>query len=108
MKDLDFTKMLAMQETLQEKYKDIWSGNSPEEGRNKLLWMIAECGEVSQIIKKNGDEAVMNDGSVRAHFVEEMCDVMMYFNDILLCYGITPDEFAAEYVKKHEKNLNRW
>lgn len=108
MNDLGFDEMREMQKVLQEKYKDIWEGNSPEEGRNKLLWMIAECGEVSQIIKKKGDAAVMNDENVRADFVEEMCDVMMYFNDVLLCYGITPDEFAASYRKKHEKNLNRW
>ena len=32
----------------------------------------------------------------------------MYFNDVLLCYDITPEEFAAVYRKKHDTNMSRW
>ena len=50
----------------------------------------------------------MTDKAVRKHFVEEMCDVMMYFNDVLLCYDIKPEELEKVYFEKHQKNLGRW
>ena len=33
---------------------------------------------------------------------------MMYFNDVLLCYGITPEELEKVYREKHERNMERW
>ncbi len=32
----------------------------------------------------------------------------MYYNDTLLCYGISPDELKAAYTAKFEKNMTRW
>ena len=64
--------------------------------------------EVGDILKKKGHTAVMEDSEVRGHFVEEMCDVLMYFNDIMLCMGITPDELKRVYLEKHERNMKRW
>lgn len=101
-------EMLDMQRRLQEKYGDIWEGISPEVGRNKLLWMIGEIGEVIDVIKKQGHEPIMEDAAVRAHFVEEMADVLMYYNDMLLCYGITSDELKQVYVDKFKRNMTRW
>lgn len=70
--------------------------------------MMIEAGEVADIIKKQGDDRIMNDPDVREHFIEEMCDTLMYFNDVMLCYGITPEELKKVYLDKHKKNMNRW
>ena len=56
--------------------------------------MIGEVGEVIDIIKKHGGEAACQDEKLRADLVEELTDVLMYYNDVLLCYGI--------------KNMKRW
>lgn len=50
----------------------------------------------------------MGQGKVRDDFIEEMADVLMCFNDILLCFDIQPAEFEAVYRAKHERNLTRW
>lgn len=50
MTDFSIKEMLEMQKELQEKYKDKWEPISPETGRNKMLWMIGEIGEVIDII----------------------------------------------------------
>jgi hypothetical protein len=50
----------------------------------------------------------MNDKETRNHFVEELCDVLMYFNDVLLCYSISPEELKKVYLQKHHKNMERW
>ncbi|MBE6927575.1 MAG: nucleotide pyrophosphohydrolase [Ruminococcaceae bacterium] len=99
-------EMQEMQNALQERYKGKWEPICPEIGQNKLLWMIGEIGEVIDLIKKNGHEKVM--AEKRAEFVEEMADVLMYFNDIMLCYGITEEELKQTYINKFEKNMNRW
>ncbi len=108
MADIDFTKMQEIQKELQEKYKDKWGGLSPEKAQRTLLWMFGEAGEVADIMKKEGNAQIMNNPKVRKHFVEELCDVMMYFNDLMLCYSITPEELTKEYLDKHEKNMKRW
>lgn len=108
MNDFTIKDMLAMQQTLQEKYKDKWETICPEAGKHKLLWMIGEVGEVIDIIKKNGDKKAVEDAAVRQQLVEEMADVLMYYNDVLLCYGIREQELKTTYIAKFEKNMTRW
>ena len=47
--------------------------------------MVGEIGEVIDIVKKNGSQPVVENAELRAHFVEELADVLMYYNEILLC-----------------------
>lgn len=108
MAELNFSIMQNMQKRLQDRYREKWDGLSPEKARQKLLWLYGELGEAGDVIKKCGDVKIMNDTDVRTHFIEEMCDVMMYFNDIMLCYHISPEEFEKIYLEKHEHNMNRW
>ena len=108
MTEFTINEMQTMQKILQEKYKDIWEPITPAAGKNKLLWMIGEIGEVIDIIKKNGDKKVMEDTLIRKELVEEMADVLMYYNDVMLCYGITADELKKAYIEKFERNMNRW
>lgn len=103
-----FEEMQAIQKELQEKYLDKWGGLSPEKGRDSLLWMIIEAGEAADVIKKRGDKEILDNPETRRHFIEEMCDVMMYFNDTLLCYSITPEELTEIYKAKHKRNMSRW
>ena len=108
MSDFGINEMLEMQKTLQEKYKDKWNPISPERGKDQLLWMIGEIGEVIDIIKKHGGETACQDEKLRADLVEELTDVLMYYNDVLLCYGISAEELKRSYVSKFEKNMKRW
>jgi hypothetical protein len=32
----------------------------------------------------------------------------MYYNDVLLCYGISAEELRDSYVAKFERNMKRW
>ena len=101
-------QMLEMQRALQARYADRWEPIGPSTGQNKLLWMIGEAGEVIDIIKKQGHDRIMEDPEVRARLVEEMADVLMYFGDVMLCYGITEEELRQAYTQKFERNMNRW
>ena len=56
-------------------------------------WLLGEVGEVIDVIKKDGYTQVMADEAVRAHFIEELADILMYYHDILLCYRISPMEY---------------
>ena len=107
---MEFTinEMLDMQRALQERYKDKWEPICAATGQNKLLWMIGEVGEVIDIVKKNGGEAASEDEELRKNLIEEMADVLMYYNDVLLCYGITSDELKRAYTEKFGKNMVRW
>lgn len=108
MADFSINEMQEMQKLLQEKYKDKWEPIGPETGKNKLLWMIGEIGEVIDIVKKYGGTMASTDDVLRKELVEEMADVLMYYNDVMLCYGITADELKQVYTDKFEKNMKRW
>lgn len=108
MNDFGINEMQQMQKALQEKYKDKWEAVCPENGKNKLLWLIGEVGEVIDIIKKNGGEKSAADPDIRKKLVEEMADVLMYYNDVMLCYGISADELKQAYSDKFHRNMNRW
>ncbi len=108
MEDFSINEMLELQGKLQERYRDKWEPIGPQAGKNKLLWMIGEIGEVIDIVKKNGGEKAVRDAGLRACLVEEMADVLMYYNDVLLCYGITAEELKKAYTDKAERNMSRW
>lgn len=105
---IDFDEMQARQKALQARYAGWWEPVDPEHGKNKMLWMLAELGEAIQVVKRCPSNEIMEEGPTRHDLVEELADVMMYFNDILLCYHITPEEFSAIYREKHERNMTRW
>ena len=108
MDNFSFEEMQAIQRELQEKYKHKWSPLSPEIGKDQLLWLLIELGEVADVIKKSGNQKILEDREVRTHFIEELCDVLMYFNDVMLCYNISIDELKEVYLQKHKKNMERW
>lgn len=108
MTDFTVNEILTMQRELQEKYKGKWEPIAPEAGKHKLLWMIGEVGEVIDIVKKNGDVKAIEDKALRERLVEEMADVLMYYGDVMLCYGITAEELRDSYTRKFEANMVRW
>ena len=107
MEDFSLSEMQALQRSLQERYCGKWEPICPATGKNKLLWMIGEIGEVIDIVKKNGDDACA-DPALRQELTEELADVLMYFNDVLLCYGISADELKRAYTEKFDRNMARW
>jgi len=106
--DFSINEMQEMQRTLQDKYKDKWEPICPEIGQNKLLWMIGEIGEVIDIVKKHGATVAVTNENLRKDLTEELADVLMYYNDVMLCYRITAEELQQAYIRKFEKNMTRW
>ena len=65
--------------------------------------------EVLDILKKNGPiEEMLTHPEKKRHLAEELGDAMMYMYDVMLCCGITPEEFSEIYKAKCERNKNRW
>ena len=108
MSDFSMNEMQEMHRALQARYQDKWEPISPETGNNKLLWMIGEVGEVIDIVKKLGVVRASTDAGSRKALIEELADVLMYYNDVMLCYGVSVDELKRAYREKHEKNMTRW
>lgn len=105
--DLTISQMMQMQQELFELRKDKWSPMEPEYGKDFILYMVEEIGETIAILKKKGCGAVLSDPEVRAAFLEEMADVLMYYNDVLLRFHVTSDELSQAYQEKHIRNMGR-
>lgn len=105
--DLSISQMMQMQKTLFQPNKDKWSPMEPEYGKDFILYMVEEIGETIAILKKKGCDAVLSDPDVRSIFLEEMADVLMYYNDILLRFHVTPEEISEAYLRKHDRNIGR-
>ena len=63
---------------------------------------------IGDIIKKEGEDAIISDPETHAHFAEEVCDVLMHLTDMLICLKITPEEVAESFRNKQKRNLRRW
>lgn len=105
--DLSISQMMQMQKALFEPHKGEWSPVEPEYGKDFILYMIEEVGEAIAVLKKKGSGAVISDMEVRQAFLEEMADVLMYYNDVLLRFHVTPEEISEAYRKKHAQNMGR-
>ena len=105
--DLPISDMMKMQKALHKVHEQEWSPLEPEYGKNTILYMVEEIGEVIAILKKKGDRTVVEDSQVRDAFLEEMADIMMYYMDTLLRYHVTPEEISEAYIRKHKRNMGR-
>lgn len=107
MKDLSVFEMMELQRKLHEIHKDSWSPLTKEYARNSLLWTVEELGEVIAIVKKKGEDKIMNDSVVRNHFIEELSDVFMYLTDVMLRFDISSEEFSTMFREKCNRNMDR-
>ncbi len=105
--DLSVSQMMQLQRELYGLHRDQWVAREPEFGRDHILYMIEEVGEVISILKKKGNGAVMTDPAVRSAFLEEMSDILMYYTDVLLCYQVSAQELSEAYAKKSARNMGR-
>lgn len=105
--DLRVSEMLELSYKLWDKHKDSWLPMEPQYGKTFILYMIEEIGEAIAIIKKKGEESIMDEEEIREHFIEELGDVIMYFMDVLNRFNISAEEFSEIYMRKFEKNINR-
>lgn len=105
--DLSISQMMQLQRELFEPRKSKWPPMEPEYGKDFILYMIEEIGEVIAILKKKGSDNVMSDPAVRDAFLEEMADVLMYYHDVLLRFHVTPEEISEAFAKKHGWDMNR-
>lgn len=105
--DLSISQMMQLQKQLFEPHKNEWHPMEPEYGKDFILYMVEEIGEVISIIKKKGSRAAVEDPAVREAFLAEMADVLMYYHDVLLRYRVTPEEISAAYLNKHGRNMSR-
>ena len=107
---LSIREMYLYQQRLQEKYARQWGEPiEPYTAVRKLLWAHGELAEAGDILKKNGPiEEMLTHPEKKRHLAEELGDAMMYMYDVMLCCGITPEEFSEIYKAKCERNKNRW
>ena len=107
---LSIREMYLYQQRLQEKYaRQCGEPSEPDTAVRKLLWAHGELAEAGDILKKNGPiEEMLTHPEKKRHLAEELGDAMMYMYDVMLCCGITPEEFSEIYKAKCERNKNRW
>lgn len=105
--DLSISEMMRMQQRLFEPHKDSWLPMEPEYGKDFVLFIVEEIGEVIAILKKKGSNSIMEDATVRQAFLSEMADVLMYYHDILLRYHVTPEEISEAFLQKHDYDMTR-
>lgn len=98
---------MDLSNSLYEKHKDEWMDKTPESGIYWVGWLIAEVGEIIDVIKKKGVKKIMNEGKVREEMLKEIIDCYMYLADILNRFEYEPKEFSKMYEEKMSYNLSR-
>lgn len=98
-----FHQMQKIKKELQKSCDAKRESNCPQLGQNKLLWMMGEMAEVTEIVRNNGDMRIMQDTEVRKQFVEELYEVVMYVNEMMQYYDITPQDLQEVHAEKQTK-----
>lgn len=106
-KNITISAMLVLSQKLHQKHKADWPALKPHNAREEFLWLITELDEVLDIIKKDGEEAIMQHKKTRSEMIEEITDCFMYLADALNCYQYTAQEFSRVYCQKMRYNLKR-
>ena len=73
--DLSLADMLEMQTELHAEHPE-WGALDATAGRNQLLWLTGELGEVIDVVKKNDAAHLTQPGYVRDCLTEEIADVI--------------------------------
>lgn len=103
--DFTINEMQDMQRKLQDKYKEKWESIGPETGKNKLLWMIGEIGEVIDIVKKNGGTKACSDAKLRNGLMQ---DAMREYTDgVDITYEINLAKDYAGYMVEQITNVRK-
>ena len=97
--DISISQMMQMQKKLHDIHAHEWYPLEPEYGKNSVLFMVEEIGEVISILKKKGN-GVMEDPVVRAAFLEEMADVYV------TALALKPDRMTIEAIARRKSR--RW
>jgi len=105
--DLHIEDLYTMQVRLQKQFEAKWGGITPTRTKEQLLWLVGEVGEVVDILKKNSMQKIATHPELKEHLAEELADVSMYLFDVLLCSGISREDFSRVYLEKHLKNMGR-
>ena len=103
---IDIADMLQLQRQLLAEHQE-WPPHTPENSSYHLLGAVEELGEVAAILRKVGVDAIMTDGSVRREYVGELTDIFAFLINNMLCLGITAEELASAFWRKHHTNLWR-
>jgi len=98
-----FHQMQTIKKELQESCDAKRESNCPIQGQNELLWTLGGIAEVTEIVRDNGDMRIMQDMEVRKQFVEELYEVVMYVNDMMQYYDITPQDLQEVHAEKQTK-----
>ena len=101
---LDIEKIFKLREELRKKKGWVYDMTRL---KDQTLNLVGELGEVTDIYKKKGIKKIETDPVIRKHFTEEMVDVMFYYFNMLMCAGISPEEFEKEFLEKHQEVMNR-
>ena len=107
MSPVTISEMMELSEKLYKLHENDWMKKTPESNIYWVSWLVAEVGEVIDIIKKKGVDKIMNDEGTRHEMLEEITDCYMYLSDILNRYEFTDEEFSKVYRNKMKYNLNR-
>ena len=63
--------------------------------------MHGELWEATYTLKNKAHRLTDDQSFDRAHYVEELGDVLAYFMELCIMSGISPDEMYDEYVRKN-------
>ena len=96
--DLKMSEVFEAQEEV--RWVNHWPKYTPDDAQAHLLGATEEIGEISEIIRKCGHEAIMNSPTIRRKLTTEVVDAVSYLVNVLLSYGITAEEFSEAFVRK--------
>ena len=104
MNNFGINEMQEMQKALRDKYKDRWGELTPEVGKNQLLWMVGEIGEVIDIVKKHLAQGHELD---KDRILGELGDIAWYLAEAATALDMDLEDVLQANIDKLKKRRER-
>ena len=109
--DLSISQMMQMQKDLYERHKGEWYPLEPEYGKDSILFMVEEIGEVAEVLNKRAGRKASEEDDLQEQLGIELADMLHYIvaiaaiNKIDLTRIIVEKDRKASVKYHHTVNL---
>lgn len=103
----EFMRLLQKERNFPSFPVDLTSKEGQKAIKLMMYEMADELAEARLHLKNKPHRATVINDVDRKAYVEELCDVFHYLNEILIASGISVDEIFDAYMAKGEKNTAR-
>jgi len=101
-----FEMQAKLQKLHNHNFNDMSLKDKEQYSKDMILYLLDEVHELLREINFKSYKKVKKDINID-NIHEELADIGAFFNNLCLCWGVSPDSYFKAYKNKNQKNIAR-